>query len=277
MSLYRQAYEKYKARYINEKLNPPIIIEPTTIDTRTFYVFRDDYLIGGTKQRMLGKIILNSNCKEFVYAGPIYGFAQIALAYVTSITGKKATLFLETKKPKWPLTKIAMQYSPNIIEVGYKAKLKYVQHRAEKYVDKVKKDKGKDYICLIPFGLHSSEYVNILTDQIKSAMPENILKSPPKRIWLVAGSATILSSLYQVFPTTFFCVVQVGKKIWPDQLDLTRTKLYISEEKFWEVAKLQPPYPTVNTYDAKLWKFVLEDGIDGDYIWNVGKTPELNK
>jgi hypothetical protein len=90
-------------------------------------------------------------------------------------------------------------------------------------------------------------------------------------MWVVGGSATLLNALYKVFPDTVFKVVQVGKKIWPDQLDLKRTELFVSDEKFTDVAKIQPPYPTVKTYDAKLWKYVLEHGEDGDYVWNVGK------
>jgi hypothetical protein len=65
--------------------------------------------------------------------------------------------------------------------------------------------------------------------------------------------------------------VQVGKKIWPDQLEENRTTLYISEERFTEKALIQPDYPTVSTYDAKLFTFFLKYGLDGDYIWNVGK------
>ena len=98
------------------------------------------------------------------------------------------------------------------------------------------------------------------------------LKNNPVRIWLVAGSATLLKALYKVFPTSYFLVVQVGKTIWPDQIEHgKRTQLYKSPHKFHERANKQPPYPTVSTYDAKLWEFVTKYGQGGDYIWNVGK------
>ena len=63
-----------------------------------------------------------------------------------------------------------------------------------------------------------------------------------------------------------------GKKIWPDQLEGFKSKLYTAEEKFWEDAKIKPPYESVCNYDAKLWSFVLKYGKDGDYIWNVGRN-----
>ena len=89
-------------------------------------------------------------------------------------------------------------------------------------------------------------------------------------MWTVAGSAALLASFARVFPTTKFMVVQVGKKIWPDQLGATKAEgdgeweftgpkrfeaeLFVAPERFFEVAKAQPPYPTVRTYDAKLWR-----------------------
>jgi hypothetical protein len=50
--------------------------------------------------------------------------------------------------------------------------------------------------------------------------------------------------------------------------DYEATK-YVAPEKFWERALTQPPFPTVATYDAKLWQFVEQHGQEGDYVWNV--------
>lgn len=252
-------------------LNPELVIKSEKVDDRTFHIVRDDFLVGGTKQRMLYDIMKNSKCEEFVYAGPVYGYAQIALSYVSKILNKKATLFLEKKRPLWPLTKAAAGYGANLIEIQKNPVLKKVQKKAEDYVDAIKKEKGSDYICLLPFGLGSKEYIDTLGKQIEKAVPSSVKNNMPKRMWVVGGSATLLNALYKVFPDTVFKVVQVGKKIWPDQLDLKRTELFVSDEKFTDVAKIQPPYPTVKTYDAKLWKYVLEHGEDGDYVWNVGK------
>ena len=80
-----------------------------------------------------------------------------------------------------------------------------------------------------------------------------------------------------MFPTTYYQVVQVGRNIWPDLLDGIRHNVYIAPERFASVAQAPPPYPSVSTYDAKLWQFVLKYGEEGDFIWNVGcDVPELN-
>lgn len=256
---------------IEKILNPELVTKQIVVDDRRFNVVRDDELVGGTKQRMLGKIMLSTTYKEYVYAGPVYGYAQVALAYAAKLLNRIGVLFLETKEPRWNLTKLALKYKPKLFEVGKFANLKKVQNAAKNYVIDMNKKNGNDYAYLIPFGLNSKEFINILADQIKNALPNNLRKNPPKRFWLVAGSATLLNALYIVFPKTFFSIIQVGKTVWEDQLDLTRTDHYVSDEKFYNVAKEQPPYETVSTYDAKAWKYINKFGMDGDYIWNVGK------
>lgn len=259
-------------------LNPTLQIVPVSMtDGRKFNIIRDDFLPGGTKQRIMGDLLSNSSATEFVYAGPSFGYAQVALSFVAKHLGKKATLFIEKQKPMTSLTRRAKEYGATVHEIsdrGRPALLKVVQERAGEYVEKIKKDKSilcNHYIELIPFGLYTPEFIESLAKQIKNALPTELIDKPPGKIWLAAGSATILNALYKVFPNTEFGIVQVGKTIWPDQIDEARTTKYVSDQKFWEVAKIQPPYPTVKTYDAKIWKYVMEYGKSGDYVWNVGK------
>lgn len=259
---------------IERLLNPMIKIIPEMVKLDNekevkLFIVRDDYLIGGTKQRIMKKVIDDTKCKEYVYAGPVYGYAQIALAYAGKLLNRQVTLFVETMVPMHRLTLEAKNYGAKIMQMGKYAKLKYVQEKAEQYYENSK----NNGVCLVPFGLHTPKYIDYLAQQIKKALPMYLTdeKNHPKRMWLVAGSATLLGALYKVFPGTFFNVVQVGKTIWEDMTEPNRTRIYISDEKFQNKAVIQPPYPTVSTYDAKLWKYVLQDAEDGDYVWNVGK------
>jgi len=270
-----------KSNTIPEELyNPPIVITNHSLNGHIkFNVFRDDYLIGGTKQRALVDLIIyvkrnNSKITKFIYAGPSTGYAQVALAYCCKLTKTKAVLFLakpnyinskgNSSSNRTNLTKYALsQNSTELHEIdnGY---LKNLVNEAEKY-----HTDNKDTSYLLSFGGHEKKYMEFLEKNIRKAMPNPIIK--PKRIWIVSGSATILNVLYKIYPKTYFLVVQVGRPIWDDLLDKSRTTLYISNENFNDVAKEQPPYETVSTYDAKLWVFFLKHGKDGDYIWNVGK------
>lgn len=243
-------------------LNPPIIIEKFKVKTNfNVKVVRDDYLVGGTKQRSLS-VFLDPNKAEYIYAGPAQGYAQVALAYLGSLNNKKTTVFLRSGK-ETKLTKKARSYGAKIIYVKPPNKLSDIQLNAQKYASK-RKDR-----LLLPFGLGSTDFIEDLSINIKQAWGR---KRKPKRMWIVAGSGTILKSLSLIFPQCMFLVVQVGKRIWPDQLEGFKSKLYTAEEKFWEDAKIPPPYESVSNYDAKLWSFVLKYGKNGDYIWNVGRN-----
>ena len=243
--------------------NPPIEISKHIIDSIKYNVFRDDNLIGGTKQRALVTMI-NQICKKnkkiekFIYAGPASGYAQIALAYCCYLTKKKAVIFTNTRTN---LTKFAMSFTIELYEIN--GTLETISKKANEYY---LKNKNNSY--LIPFGLHDDLYKNNLIKNMKSALPSGI---NPKRIWIVAGSATILNVLYKIFPKTYFMVVQVGRTIWDDLLDKKRTTLFVSKERFNDIAIEQPPYPTVSTYDAKLWTFFKQHKQQDDYIWNVAK------
>jgi len=241
----------------------PIKISKTNVDGKELNVIADDNLIGGSKQRA-HKMFANITQKEIIYAGPSTGCAQIALAFVAKMYGKYCTLFLREDTNE--LTLRARMLGANVIMGG--AKIDDLKKRANEYY---KKNPNKRYLC--PFGLNNDEFKNCMQVNIEENLPSNL---EIKNIWLVAGSATLLSVLYKVLPNTFFNVVQVGKTIWPDQLDQSRSKLYVAPELFFDEAKEQPSYDTISTYDAKLWQFAKEHANDGDYIWNVcGQNNEL--
>ena len=218
------------------------------------YVMRDDLLAGGTKSRAY-KSIENVIESELVYAGPNIGFAQVALPSMCKLYNKKATVFIES------LTNIsyrALMMGANI-KLCKNANLKTLQSNAEKY-------KNKDRF-IVPFGLDNELFIDALYENLSKNWKTNII---PDIIWCVSGSATLLKVLYRLFPKAQFNVVQVGKKIWDDQLQLDRTKLFITPQKFWESADNLPPYPSIPQYDAKVWQFFKAEKKKINLIWNVG-------
>lgn len=227
----------------------------------TIKVVRDDMIPGGTKQRAID-VFFNKKGEEYIYAGPPTGYAQVALAQAGKKHNEKVTVFLSKRYQDTPATKKARSLGAKIIYTKTSMRLKVLQEVAAEYA------KRKNNRVLLPFGLDNEEFVQRLVICIKEAWGK---KRKPKRMWIVAGSATLLRALYIVFPECHFLVVQVGKKIWPDQLESIKNTLYVSPENFNDIAEIQPPYPTVKSYDAKLWRFVLENGKDGDFVWNVAK------
>jgi 16S rRNA G966 N2-methylase RsmD len=266
-----------KSKKIPEELYNPVICitkhsEKILNKQIKFSVIRDDKLIGGTKQRGMIPLLATIKQNKIIYAGPTQGFEQVAVAYACKLLHKTAVLFLSKPKSGNPnhrtdLTKYALSFGSvelHEIKNGY---LKKVQYEAEQY------NKSNDDSYILAFGGNECSFPRELEKSIKKSISTKI---HPNRMWIVAGSATILTVLYKIYPKTYFMVVQVGKVIRDNQIEHNRTTLYISKEDFRNPACDQPPYPSISTYDAKLWVFFKKHGKSGDYIWNVGKDPYFN-
>jgi hypothetical protein len=252
--------------------NPPMSVKTLQFSRGNFTLLDDGELIGGTKQRVLGDVLPRVAQKEIVYAGPEGGMAQVALAYVAGLTGKKATVFVQAGHSAHPpLSQLAARYGADIhYDAGNGRSLKDTEAAAALYVA------NRPGAVLMPFGLFGKDQdpyglVESFERVLRIALRD---VAPPKRLWLVAGSGFILKMLQNIYPSCSFMVVQVGKKIWPDQIR-DNDRLFVSPYKFNEsVANAElPPYPSIPWYDAKLWKFFQEQGRSGDYIWNVARLP----
>lgn len=237
-----------------DSLNPPVVMSWARVSKDVAVeVIRDDVLTGGTKQRALAYLLMTSNATEFVYAGPVFGYAQVALAYVCRRCHKKAVVVVAEQRSGalHPLTQFAEDQGAKIVQVPPPNALKQVQSAGAAYAAERNRSRGDGYCELLPFGLHSDLFLWGLERSLRSSLCPRLLRSPPKRLWLVAGSATLLATFAKVWPQTKFLVVQVGKTIWPDQLEGMDAELFVAPEKFWMRAKQQPPYPSVNNYGRR--------------------------
>lgn len=244
---------------------------------KTVHVIREDLLPGGSKVRglipyMQEALKKNPDIKEFVYSSPAYGFAQVAIAVAAALLGTRAVIFVATRNNMHPNTRLAKQNGALIKEIPYGYLVVVKKHAA----DYVATDKEKR--CLLPWGLATDDFKQIMVVNLKNAIKQNIsnnngsqLRSnPPSRIWVVVGSGTIFEVLSKVFPKAQFNLVQVGADYTiPPELNHRVDKFYKAPEKYEKIAKQPPPYPSNLWYDAKIWRFVLEHGGNDDYIWNV--------
>ncbi len=257
-------------------INPPIIPEILDVKGKKLKLLNDK-LFGGTKTRVLQKVIRELPYEEIVYAGPDTGMAQIAIGAVAKKYGKKATIFVNTPSKVRILPELVNFGQSNLgikydFSKGEKGRTLYdTNEDAKKYVEENPQKR-----ILLPFGLKDektvSDFASILKEAIKS-IPQ------PKRMWIVAGSGMLLEVFHRIWPNTQYMVVQVGKKVDPSSLNHNgiQDKLFIAPEKFQFNAQFQPPYDTIEWYDAKLWRFVLQEAEEGDYIWNVATRPSLQE
>ena len=276
-----QQFENIIAKDICGHVNPPIQIDMFYVKKNIdVFVIRDDLLIGGTKQRGLLPFLLLpefDNTNKFVYAGPIYGYAQLALSFCSKLLGKQAVIFVAEQRNKklHILTKKAMQHGALVHRVYPNTSLAAVGFASKQYINSL--NVSVDEIQNMPFGLDCTQFEMILKMQLERALPRDLLIKNPKRMWSVIGSGLLLKVFYKVLPNTHFLVVRVGKSISteiremfnPEKEEAGNATFYNSPLSFWEDAETLPPYPSVPNYDAKLWDLVLKYGENGDYIWNV--------
>ena len=241
--------------------NPKYKIMDIKNGGKTFHLLQDGILPGGTKQRGIFEYMAKYAEKydEFIYAGPSEGFAQLALSFVAFRLGVKATNFVDSRSFSRQMRK-AKSFGCKYVIV--KGGLKQVKEEATMYHN------TRPNSMLLPFGLMDHDFLEIMENNIRDALID-IIDNPPKRLWLVAGSGTLMKIFANIFPDCELLVVQVGKTIWDDMLP-PNAKKYIAPEKFQHNPMKMPPYRTVPNYDGKLWQFVLKDGQNDDYILNVG-------
>lgn len=212
-------------------------------------VVRDDLIQGGTKVRALP--VLFNGSEEYVYASPVFGYAQIALAHAAAAHGKRATVFCARRKEKHPRTKQAEDAGAKIVEVacGY---MSVVRARAVVYC-------GQTGVKLLPFGLDDATFIAALADLAAGAVQET-----PKEVWCVAGSGVLCRALQQAWPAADVNAVRVG--VAPD---CGNARMWTAPEKFEQDAKLNPPFPSCSNYDAKAWQFIRLHASPGALFWNV--------
>lgn len=243
--------------------NPkPVVQDYTLEDGRVIHVVRDDLLGYGSKVRFVDFIIRNLPHKEIVFGScPATGYAQISLPVVAKKYGKKAVFFMAKRDPKK-----YTEYQKRGIELGVDYRwvnmgmLTVTESRARKYVAE-----DPDNRYLFPLGLNHETVIDSIVK-----VCQNDIDVKPTEIWSVGSSGTLNRGLQKAWPDLPVHVVQVGHKLSEDEVG--RAKLHISPYRFDKKVKDEemPPFPSVPTYDAKGWKFVVDHAKDGALFWNVG-------
>jgi hypothetical protein len=225
------------------------VIAPPVLETHEgFVVVRDDLVPGGTKRRIIPRLL--GAAGEYVYAGPAYGYAQIALAHACREAGKRATVFVAKRGELHPRTREANHAGARVVQVphGYlsnvraKAKAYAAAHGAE----------------LLPFGLDVPAFHEGLAELARS------IGHHPREVWVAAGSGALCRALRVAWPEASFHAVRVGAA-----LTLEGVTVHEAPEAFERDARVRPPFPSCSNYDAKVWQFMRVHAAPGALFWNV--------
>lgn len=236
-------------------VSPPVVLEDhVTAGGTRVRVVRDDLLPGGTKQRAAAALEKIPQ-EKIVYACTSVGFSQMALAVCCKLVGKQAVIVSDHTNCAIPIR--AKMYGASYVRApGGLQELQKVAADVAAESD--------SYV--LPFDFDMEDFQAELAEKLAVAAHDCGIDG--KTVWLAAGGTTLVSVLCKIFPQSRFNVVQIGKRIWPDQVDSSRVTIYVADEYFGHRAAAPPPYPSVATCDAKVWSHVEKHAADGDIVWN---------
>jgi len=273
---HREQRSQLTYEQIVKRTDPGYVIKPILADINgtpmKFDVIDESHLVAGSKQRIISKLLAYIDEPEVIYYGPHNGYAQVALAHGCKLCGKQATVFVDcTRSERAPLTDMATALGATIHYIDNNVRGKRLQHIREQATRYCKQNKRSR--TLLPFGLNDKQS----TELYQLAMAPLTKLINPKRIWVVAGSGLIFKTIHLTFPRAKLMIVQVGRRIWPDQLVGIDHEFFISPLPFNKPTLTDPPFDTIKSYDGKLWDFVLKHGQDGDHIWNTAGRPDVSR
>ena len=230
---------------------------PIIKDHHGIKVVRDDLLPGGTKS-ILMPLIDDPEITEFVYASPVYGGFQIALAIYCKSVGKRATIFCAQRNVKHANTLKCIANGAQIIEVPY-GYLSVIEKKAREYCN-------KPHIKKIIFGASTHENKLLIAGRVKQVI--NALGKEPDEIWCAVGSGTLISGiLMAVSPNVKVFGVQVGAEFKETAPNLTIIKY---PKPFDKESKLMVEFQSTPNYDLKAFEICLKQRGSGTILfWNV--------
>lgn len=219
-------------------------------------VVRDDLMPGGTKARALS-VLFDMEHREYVYASPVQGYAQVALSHCAKAAGCYAHIFCAARTTYHDRTKEALSLGAILHELrpGY---LTQVQAAARDFVARTPGAK------LLPFGLDDDAFLEALAD-VGRSVARRLFVTPPE-VWTVAGSGVLSRALQRVWPDAEFHAIQIGHAP-----NIGRAILHRAPERFEDNARYPPPFPSCSNYDAKAWRFIREQAKPDALFWNVAK------
>jgi len=230
--------------------------EPFLQRVGTLQVVRDDLMPGGTKARALS-VLFDLEHREYVYASPVQGYAQVALAHCAKAAGCYAHIFCAARKEYHARTREALGLGAIIHELrpGY---LSHVQAAARAFVAETPSAR------LLPFGLDDEAFIEALAG-VGRRVARRLFAQPPE-VWTVAGSGVLSRALQRVWPEADFHAIQIGHAP-----NIGRATLHRAPERFEDDARYPPPFPSCSNYDAKAWRFIQEQAKPDALFWNVAK------
>jgi len=235
---------------------------PRIVEHEGIRVVRDDDLVGSKVRG--GDCLISSlprHIDTIVYVQPRTGLAGVSILDVAKRHNKSVRLFM-------PSSKKISHHQACCIEQG--AEVSFHRIAAMPNLNKIAKEWAdkKENAFFVPLGLkHRMVTAGIV--KVASQIKE------PEQVWVATSTGVLTRGLQIAWPNAEFVSVAVSRNMKAGELG--RAKV-ISEPRAFtahESKENLPPFPNIDTYDGKVWKYIPKNSGKDILFWNVGKEPVL--
>lgn len=240
---------------------------PMVTEHEGIKVVRDD-IINGSKCRFADLLVQTIKEDTIVYVQPRVGLAGVSILNIAKRYNKKVVLFM-------PSSKEISHHQAVCIERGAIPKFRRIA--AMPNLNKVAKEWAeKNNAKFIPLGL-KHELVVACASRVAMNISEQY--GEPDVCFVATSTGVLVRGLQIGWEKTKFFAVTVARNM--KEGELGRAEPIIEPLEFAQSEKKIniPPFPTVNTYDAKVWKYALAFKKANPHLnvwmWNVGQDPVL--
>lgn len=247
-----------------DPLPPPVLEEHDGI-----MVVRDD-LINGSKCRFADLLVQSIKEETLVYVQPRVGLAGVSILNIAKRYGKKVVLFM-------PSSKKISHHQAVCIERGATPKFRRIAAMPNLNI-MAKKWAEENNAKFIPLGL-KHELVVACAARVASNISDAFDGAYPDVCFCATSTGVLVRGLQIGWDKTEFFAVTVARNMKAGELG--RAVPIIEPLAFPQSEKKDnlPPFDTVKTYDAKVWKYAKAyKAMNPEKtvcVWNVGKDPEL--
>ena len=227
-------------------------------------VVRDDYLVGS---KVRGGDCLISSLPEsidtIVYVQPRTGLAGVSILDVAKRHNKDVMLFM-------PSSKRISHHQACCIERGAKVEFHRIAAMPNLNLIAQKWASERSNAFFVPLGL---KHEKVTAGIVKTASQIE----EPEEVYVATSTGVLTRALQIAWPNAKFTSVCVSRNMKAGELGratpISHPYAFTKEED----KDLWPPFPTIGTYDAKVWRFInKEEAKHKDILfWNVGTEPEL--
>ncbi len=236
---------------------------PQVIQHDGVWVVRDDMIVG-SKCRVADLFMRSVKEYAVVYVVPRVGLAGISIAEIAKKYNKRVVFFM-------PASKKISDHQAICIEKG--AEVKFRKIAAMPVLNKYAKDWAEENgACFIPLGLKhplvTAAFVRVC---------ENItaMYGVPDHVFCATSTGVLTRALQIGWPTASFTSVCVARNMKAGELGRAAV---ISEPLPFQTKEKEenlPPFPSVRTYDAKVYKYAKAFKEQNPHLkvwmWNVGQ------